>query len=131
MNFKLWLESMSPLETARRVAETYRKMKESLWRQDRVDARLPPKERLCAGGCCDCAAEDVAERMIQAGIPGQSVRIVRGEFRRHDHWWTELDGSIIIDTTVDQFGDHLPRVLVGTYDDYPDYRPIQRQQVPH
>jgi hypothetical protein len=51
---------------------------------------------------------------------GVCATVVRGYFDGHDHFWTEV-GDLIADVTVDQFGEYLPQVLIGTYKEWPQY----------
>jgi len=49
---------------------------------------------------------------------GHQSRVVRGRFQGREHAWVEVQG-LIVDVTLDQFGNCFPRVFVG---DTPDAR---------
>lgn len=81
------------------------------------------KGRIRAIGQCDLYATEVTLALVLAGI--QATTVV-GHFyddlnkKCAIHFWTECN-KWIVDITVDQFGQYLPGVLVGRYEDYPQY----------
>src|SRR5687768_9377003 len=84
---------------------------------------------LRSSGCCDVYAERLLDCFDEHGIKGG--KLIEGAFRCPDaktrfHCWVEI-GETIVDVTADQFAEFLPRIVIGTYADYPQYvkGPIQ------
>jgi hypothetical protein len=75
-------------------------------------------DRITAVGKCDVYAEKVADALISQDMDAD---VIYGEFDSKTHFWTEC-GKLIVDITVDQFGSYLPRILIGTYKEFPQYR---------
>jgi hypothetical protein len=80
---------------------------------------------IVSGPVCAGSAFEVSGQLEELGY---SNRLVCGKFieegiDKGPHCWVELNDGRIVDTTVDQFGEKWPRYLIGTYEEYPEYRP--------
>lgn len=102
---------MSPIR--RKIVQVARRVRDQL----EADAPEPPDgERVCArANDCYPWAVALASALEVAGF---APRVVRGRFRGDPHAWVVCAG-LKADITLDQFGAHLPRVLVAP--DWPGY----------
>lgn len=104
------------------IARPIRDRMEDVLRDTDEEGRYGDADRVYAVGLCDMYAMEVSEQIVQRGLPATTVR---GWFREpdgrlSDHFWT-LCANFVVDITADQFGMHLPRVLIGTTTTWPQY----------
>lgn len=107
-----------------RVAMLEREKGERIWSADPVGCplELRPDGHVRLAGFCDLRAGDLADALRAAGF---NAEFIGGKYRHGGrqvyHCWTEVDGSLIVDITSDQFDPKLPRVRIGTYKQLPNY----------
>jgi len=69
---------------------------------------------------CQFASQDLLDVYTREGY--KNVKRICGTFNGYFHCWAELNGRVVVDFTVDQFGGSYPDILIGTYSSHPEYK---------
>jgi hypothetical protein len=80
-------------------------------------------------GSCDHAVITIVHEFAKAGIAAaRTSGLVKFNGRDHHHTWAEV-GQIIVDATLDQFGEGLPEIFIGRSEQAPVYyAPVHRHR---